>query len=513
MNILFVSAEVAPFVSVGGLSQVMHFLPQSLKKLGHDVRIFTPKYGTMDETSPKKKWKLSTEFAQLILPVEDTPDTGQTLICNVLSYKDKKNKIPYYFLENREYYELRANVYGYKDDHIRFALLSKGCLEWLLQSKIKREKNGLKEQDSWWPDIIHCNDWHTGYLIDFARRTPRYESVFKKTSFVFTVHNFSLQGNYDFRYGAKEDYDDGKPKLAPILSPRLQPQNPLKRGLLYADAINTVSPTHAVEVMTPEYAAGLSEELEIVRGKLTGILNGLDTDKFNSKTDKIIKKQFDANSFILAREENKKDLQNLFGLPIDTKRPLLSFSGRLVEQKGIDLILKVLPHLFEERPDAQVVILGSGNERYRLELTVLKKKFPDQVGLHLRPDFILPRKIFGGSDMMLIPSLFEPGGIIALEAMRYGCVPIVRRTGGLNDIITDFNPNSRSGNGFSFKSVDPWALFGAITEALTIYKIPLLWKELIKNCMKSDFSWDYAASEYEGWYKGVLAEKFSKSKI
>lgn len=501
MNVLFVSAEVAPFVSVGGLSQVMHFLPQSLKKLGHDVRVFTPKYGTMDETLPKKKWDLSTEFSQLVLPVEDTPDTGQTLICNVLSYKDKKNKIVYYFLENREYYELRANVYGYKDDHIRFALLSKGVLEWLYQTREKAE---------WWPDIIHCNDWHTGYLIDFARRTPRYAQIFKNTSLVFTVHNFSLQGNYDFRYGAKEDYDDGKCKLAPILSPKLQPQNPLKRGLLYADAINTVSPTHAVEVMTPEYAAGLSDELQIVRGKLTGILNGLDIEKFDPKTDKIIKKKFDVNSFVVAREENKKELQKLFSLPVDAKRPLLSFSGRLVEQKGIDLILKVLPHLFEERPDVQVVILGTGNERYRLELTVLQKKFPEQVGLHLRSDFTMPRKIFAGADVMLVPSLFEPGGIIALEAMRYGCVPIVRRTGGLNDIITDFNPNTLSGNGFSFKSVDSWALFGAITEALTIYKVPLLWKELAKNCMKADFSWDHAGLEYERWYKGVLENKFPK---
>jgi len=500
VNILFVSAEVAPFVSVGGLSQVMHFLPKALRQLGHDVRIFTPKYGTMDDTNHAKKWDLSTEFSQLVLPVEDTPDTGQTLICNVKSFRDKKGKIDAYFLENREYYELRANVYGYKDDHIRFALLSKGALEWLYQTK---------DTNDWWPDIIHCNDWHTGYLVDFARRTSRYAEVFKNTSFVFTVHNFSLQGNYDFRYGAKEDYDDGKNKLAPILSPKLKQQNPLKRGLLYSDAINTVSQTHAVEVMTPEYSAGLSDELQIVRGKLTGILNGLDTNKFNPKTDKIIKKQYDFSSVTRAREDNKKELQKLFDLPVDPKRPLLSFSGRLVEQKGIDLILKVLPHLFQERPDVQLVVLGSGTERYRLELTVLQKKFPDQVGLHLRPDFTMPRRIFAGSDMMLIPSLFEPGGIIALEAMRYGCVPIVRRTGGLNDIVDDYNPNTSTGNGFSFKSVDSWALYGAIIESLTIYSVPSLWKELVKNCMLSDFSWDHAAKEYDTWYQTVIEEKKS----
>ncbi len=501
MNILFVSAEVAPFVSVGGLSQVMYFLPKALKKLGHDVRIFTPKYGTMDDTGPKKNWNLSTEFSQLVLPVEDTPDTGQTLICNVKSFNDKRSKLKAYFLENREYYELRANVYGYKDDHIRFALLSKGVLEWLYQTRHHIE---------WWPDIIHCNDWHTGYLIDFARRTPRYSSVFKNTSFVFTVHNFSHQGNYDFRYGVKEDYDDGKSQLHPILSPKFQSQNPLKRGLLYADAINTVSPTHAVEVMTPEYAEGIDDVLSVVKGKLTGILNGLDTERFNPAKDKNIKKKFDAHSFISARESNKKELQKLFKIPVDATRPLMAFSGRLVEQKGLDLILDVLPHLLKERPDVQLIVLGTGNDRYRLELTVLQKKFPDQVGLHLRPDFNLPRKIFAGADMMLIPSLFEPGGIIALEALRYGCIPIIRRTGGLNDIITSFNPSSKSGNGFSFNRVDSWALYGAIIEALTIYNAPLLWKELVKNCMLSDFSWDHAAMEYDKWYKSVVVEKNNK---
>ncbi|HVF69332.1 MAG TPA: glycogen/starch synthase [Xanthomonadales bacterium] len=502
MNILFVSAEVAPFVSVGGLSQVMYFLPKALRKLGHDARVFTPKYGTMDETGPKKNWHLATEFSQLVLPVENAPDKGQTLICNVKSYKGKNNKISAYFLENREYYELRANVYGYKDDHIRFALLSKGVLEWLYQTR---------ENTKWWPDIIHCNDWHTGYLIDLAMRTPRYKEIFKNTSIVFTVHNFSHQGNYDFRYGVREHYDDGKSLLAPVLSPKLQTQNPLMRGLLYANAISTVSPTHAVEVMTQEYAEGLDDVLSTVRGKLTGILNGLDTEKFNPILDKNIKKKFDAHSFISARVNNKKDLQRLFNLPIDAQRPLLAFSGRLVEQKGLDLILEVLPHLFKERPDVQLVVLGTGADRYRLELTVLQKKFPDQVGLHLRPDFKLPRKIFAGADMMLIPSLFEPGGIIALEAMRYGCIPIVRRTGGLNDIVTDFNPNTKLGNGFSFNRVDSWALYGAIIESLTIYNAPSLWKELVRNSMLSDFSWDNAATEYDKWYKSVVTGKTQKA--
>lgn len=497
VKVLFIAAEVAPFVSVGGLSQVMYFLPQALQKIGHDVRIFTARYGTMDETLPKNKWKFVKEYNNLAVPYNG--DLDKTIPCSISSITDAKNNISTYFLENREYYELRANVYGYRDDHTRFALLSKGALEWLYQMK-------NDQLSSWFPDIIHCHDWHTGYFIDMARHHPRYQHFLTHIPIVLTVHNFYLQGNYDFRYAPREEYDDGKIQLAPLNSPKLQTQNPLKRGLLYADAINTVSQTHAVEVLTPEYAAGLDDVLFETRGKLTGILNGLDTKRFNPRTDKLIKKQFDSDSFIRARDENKKDLQAYFNLPKDPQKPLLSFSGRLWQQKGIDLLLEVLPHLFEEKPEVQVVVLGSGDERYRLELSVLQKKFPTQLGLHLRPDFKLPRKIFSGADMMIIPSLFEPGGIVALEAMRYGCVPLVRRTGGLNDIVTDFNPASKKGNGFSFTTKESFAFFAAIIEGLTIYKYPTLWRKLVKNCMSCDFSWNHAAKEYDSWYRQIMSD-------
>lgn len=497
MNILFLAAEVAPFVSVGGLSQFMYFLPKELRKLGHDVRIFTPKYGAMDETTIEGNWKLNMEFPNLHVPIDNDPE--KSLICNVKAFKDKTAKIQTYFLENREYYELRANVYGYRDDHTRFALLSKACLEWMLQTR--------ETPHAWKPDIVHAHDWHTGYFMDLMRRHPRYREVFTKIPVVYTVHNFSLQGNYDFRYCSREEYDFGDTSPEPLHSPLLQRQNPLKRGLLYADAINTVSPTHAVEVMTPEYAEGLDDVLQEVRDRLTGILNGLDTEKFNPHTDKTIKKQFNSHSFMHARQENKRELQKLFGLPIDVNRPLLAVSGRMVKQKGLDFIIDVLPHLLSERPDVQIIFLGGGEERYRLELTVLQKSFPEQIGLHLRPDFRLPKKIFAGADIMLIPSLFEPGGIIALEALRYGCVPIVRRTGGLNDIINDYSLATKEGNGFSFKNRGGWSLYGTIMQALVVYSHPKLWRSLVKNGLESDFSWSHAASVYDSWYKRVSAKR------
>jgi starch synthase len=500
MNILFISAEVGPYVSIGGLSQVMFFLPQALRRLGHDVRIFTAKYGAMDENAPKGDWQLKTEMNKIAVPVENDPVLGKSILCNVKSYQNEHNKIITYFLENREYYELRANVFGYKDDHIRFSLLSKGALEWLYQKK-------QQEKDEWFPDIVHCHDWHTGYFVDLARRDIRYKEILKKTSTVFTVHNFAFQGNYDFKYSPKDEYDDGKMPLGSLTSHTLQTQNALKRAIMYADAVNTVSATHAVEVLTPEYAEGLEDVLNDTRDKLTGILNGLDTQSFNPATDKTIKKQFSVHSFIKAREENKKELQKIFGLSIDPQRPLLAVSGRLSKQKGWDLLLRVLPNLLVQRPEVQVIVMGSGDDRYRLELTVLQKKFPQQIGLHLRPDFRLPRKIYAGADMTLIPSIFEPGGIVALEALRYGCVPIVRRTGGLNDIVTDFSPKVKIGNGFSFREKDPWALFATIIEALTIYKYPKLWKTVVTNCLSSDFSWEHAAVEYDSWYRRVTRGK------
>lgn len=508
MNILFVCAEVAPFVSVGGMSQVSYFLPRALSKLEHDIRIFTPKYGAMEEDiNEEKKWKVKMEFSGLKVPIMNNASDAQLkqdkkdyLICNVKSYINKKKNVKAYFLENREYYELRANVFGYKDDHTRFALLSKGCLEWLYQ--LKKDPN-----NDWWPDIIHCNDWHTSYLIGIARRDKRYRKIFNKTAILLTVHNFAFQGNYDYRFAKKEDIDDGNSDIAPITQPLLIKQNALRRGLLYADEVNTVSPTHAIEIFTPEYAEGLDDTLQKVKGKLKGILNGLDTDEFNPYTDPIIKKNFSEKSYVKARIENKTDLQKLFLLPTDSKYPLLAFSGRLWRQKGLDILIEMLPQLFAYRPDVQMIILGSGDDVYRDKLVKIRKDFPNQLGLHLRADFRLPRKIFAGADLFLVPSSYEPGGLVALEALRYGAVPLVRRTGGLNDIVEDFNPSKCIGNGFSFKPNTAWALYASIIEALTVYKQFAIWKKLVLNCLKTDFTWDKAAKEYEVWYRHVLEER------
>lgn len=505
MKILFVTAEVGPFVSVGGLSQVSYFLPNALLKRGDEVRIFTPKFGAMDPVptdneelaNTTSKWHLKMELEGLRAPQGNT-NRADDLICNVKSHHSP-GRVKTYFLENREYYELRANVFGYRDDHVRFLLMSKGCLEWLMLEKEK--KNG------WWPDIIHCNDWHSAYLIELAKKSPRYKKIFKDVKIVLTVHNFVYQGNFDYKYCNVEDRDDGSHPLLPLLDERMQMQNPLLRGIMHADAISTVSATHAKEVLTEEYGEGLHQILRKKKAKLVGILNGLDTNTFNPKKDPSIKVNFDLSNYASARVSNKANLQKLFKLPTKPDAFLLGYVGRLAQQKGINLLTTMLPHLLSEYPNVQLVVLGGGDEADRTKLMQLHNAYPKQIGLHLMPNFRLPRKVFAGADGLLLPSMFEPGGIVALEALRYGAVPIVRRTGGLNDIVVDFDPISQEGNGFSFSDKSEWALYGVIIEAMTTFKNKTIWKKLVENCLSADFSWDHVASLYQKWYQRVRIEQ------
>lgn len=540
MKILFLAAEVAPYVSVGGLSQVMYFLPRSLIRDGHDVRVFTPRYGATDKYfRHKPDLELAVDTAHLDVPVRhniendvvvaaaepnapasraaleyggaatqpapqtdaETPD----IACSVLFHRpeDKEDALTY-FLVNDEYYGLRANVFGYADDHVRFALLSKACLVWLKEQK-RRLEDG--DDDAWWPDVIHCHDWHTAYFIDLARRDAAFGDLLLAIPLVLTVHNFKFQGNADFRYVPEEDRDDGRLPLAPLNSPRLQKQNALKRGLTHADAVTTVSPTHAREVLTPEYAEGLETTTQEIRGKLSGILNGLDIREFDPATDTIIYKNYSKWTFPKGRAVNKKMLQREFGLPELPNAALLAYIGRLSSQKGLELLSEALTHLLENNEMAQFIAIGGGEDRFRDTMNGLKERFPEQVGLYLMPDFRLPRKAFAGADVMVIPSVFEPGGIVALEALRYGAVPLVRRTGGLNDSIEDFDPETKTGNGFSFDKKDPWALYGAMTRALTVFQQKQLWEKLVGNCLACDFSWDHAAKEYEDRYERVVREK------
>lgn len=489
LKVLFVSAEVAPFATVGGLSQVSYFLPKALLKKGVDIKVFLPRYGTIDE----KKFPLKMVFEGLKVPAGD----GSSLICNVKSFQASKREPEIFFLENMEYFEKRANVYGYKDEHVRFALLSRGVLEFLKKGKI-----GKKRKRAWLPDVIHGNDWHTGFLINDLRtrykRTPR----FKKMAALLTIHNLRSQGPFDYRYASPLDFDDGKGTLAPFFDKGFKKQNALKRGIIYAELVNTVSETYSREIITAEYGEGLDELLTEVRTKVFGVLNGLDYEEFNPATDKIIKENFSVKA-LDERVKNKLDLQREFDLPIDEKAPIVSFVSRLDSQKGIDLIMKIVPKLLEEL-EFQLIVLGEGDNRYRDFFKDLKKRFPQKVGIHLRADWTLPRKIFAGTDILLLPSKFEPGGIVVIEGMRYGAVPLVRKTGGLTDIVEEFDLEKNTGTGFAFEKYDPFILGVTLVRALEIYKIGQLWRGLVRRSMLKDFSWDKVAEGYLDLYSRAI---------
>jgi len=480
LKVLFVTAEVAPFSSAGGLSQVSYFLPRALLKMGIDVRIFSPKYGSIREDIYPTKMAVE----KLTVPTDEADDSPnpKELICNVKSYAEvKKSEPTVYFLENMEYYEKRANVYGYSDDHIRFGLLSRGALEFI--------KTGY-----FVPDLIHCNDWHTAYIPNYLKQNGYIkEDDFKKITTLLSVHN-TYQGNFDFAHASEMDFDDGKGPLSSFFSDRFTKQNALKRGIINADLINTVSETYARELLTEEYGAGLNNLFKELRGKLFGVLNGIDYNEFNPMTDKIIKRNFNHQT-ISQRAENKTDLQKEFNLDVSVHTPILAFSGRLTGQKGIDLIRDTIDFILKEF-DVQLVVNGPSDDSYRDFFLELEKKYPQRVGTHLMWNPALPRKIFAGADIQLMPSKYEPGGIVAIESMRYGCIPLVRLTGGLADSVKDFNPKTGQGNGFTFKNYSAMSFLTAVVRALETYKNQTTWKKLVRQSMLGDFSWVKSAEKY-----------------
>jgi starch synthase len=474
LKVLFVSAEVAPFSTVGGLAQVAYFLPRALSNAGVDVRIFTPKYALIDE----KKFPMEMVHEKL---------GTDGLISNVKVYA-RKGEPTVYFLENMEYYEKRANVYGYNDDHVRFALLSKAALEFI--------KTG-----EFIPEVIHTNDWHTGYLANYLRTEFQDDPRLNKIALLYSIHNLH-QGNFDFAHASEMDFDDGKSPLVSFFDERLIKQNALKRGVIYSDLVNTVSETYAREITTEEFGRGLHNLFKELRGKISGVLNGLDYKEFNPQTDKIIAKNYTAGNLNI-RLENKKNLQKEFGFKQDPDVPLVTFWGRLDGQKGIDLIKETIKFLLDEF-DIQFIIVGPAEQHYKDFFLQLEKDYSGRVGTHLMYDPLLPRKLAAGADILLQPSYYEPGGIVVIEAMRYGCVPVVRAVGGLADSVIDFDILRGVGTGFAFKDFNAMSFLVALVRALELYKNKKEWEKLVKRVMAQNFSWDKVAEKYLDLYSRVI---------
>ena len=492
-KILFVGSEASPFVKAGGLGEVMYSLPKKLNKLGFDARIMIPRYAGIDQS----KFILKTEIKDLLIPTDtDSEEQPKNLVCNVKKYTRDSNieddPPTAYFLENMEYYEQRANVYGYADDAVRWALLSRGVLEFVRYS-------------NWKPDIIVCADWQTGFLPNYLRTAYKDDKDLKNIKIIFSIHNLFYQGMFDHKFVAQTDFDDGHSPIGSLFNPRLLKLNGMKRGILYADVITTVSPTYAKEIMTPEYGELLDGLLREKRSRVYGILNGINYSVYNPETSLILSNNYSLST-LGERHENKLELQKRFGLKPGKNTFLLSIVLRLTSQKGFDILMPVMETLLREL-DFQLFVQGSGEGNYMSFFQGLEKKFSGRVIANLVFDKEIPHLIYAAADSIIIPSKFEPSGLIQMEAMRYGCVPIVRKTGGLADSVEDFNPKTNEGTGFVFESFDPMAAVINITRANETYRNPKIWRILQTNCMKKDMSWERSAKEYAKVFQVVLASK------
>jgi len=491
LNILFVAAEAAPFVKVGGLGEIMNSLPKALRKLGHDARVLVPKYATID----MEKYPMEADLSDIKVESGDKDPYG-ILVSNVLRYTNQDGGINY-FLENMEYYEKRANVYGYSDDTVRWILLSKAALEFVKKSE-------------WKPDLIVASDWQTGFIPNLVHTDYKDDPILSKIPVVFSIHNLKWQGMFDPRFVSEMDYDAGQEKIPDFFDVRATKLNGMRRGIMYADVVNTVSPTYAREILTEEFGEGLDKLLNERKGRLFGILNGINTESLDPETDKDLAANYTVKS-LDKRLDNQMALQKQFGLPATRGDVfVVGMVGRMDGQKGFDLVTQMLGSLMENI-NFQFIIVGEGNPDYRLFFEELKIKYPERVGTHFSFDPRLPRMIFGGADAVLIPSKYEPSGLVQMEAMRYGCIPIVRKVGGLADSVDDFTPEKEEGTGFVFEKYDPFSLTIAIIRASELYRQKKEWEKLMKRAMAKDFSWEKSAQEYVKLFE--MALRFHKEKL
>lgn len=462
LKVLMASAEITPFAKVGGLADVAGSLPPALKKLGRDVRLIMPLYGLIN----RKKYKLKKIYSNI-----EIPSRGKFVKINLWQGKLPGSAVKIYFVDTPKYFSAN-NIYVKKNNAERFLFFSLACLHVLPIIKFR-------------PDIIHCHDWHTAVIPSLLKSIN--SDFFKQTKTVYTIHNLAHQGIAKPKIVGFSKLD---PNL-PIIKADLKNKdiNFMVQGILGADIINTVSPSYAKEILTHYQGAGLDNILKKRKKDLYGILNGIDVKFFNPTTDKFIKQKYSVKS-LNKKALNKLDLQKKLGLPQDKSIALVGIVSRLVWQKGFELITKMVEAQNFASLQYQFVVLGTGKKKYEKQLQKLAKKYPEKFSAQIDFNIKLAQQIYASSDIFLMPSRFEPCGLGQMIAMRYGAVPIVRATGGLDDTID-------GKVGFKFKNFSSDALLKILKKALNIYyNHPKKWRDLQINGMKKDFSWDKSAKEY-----------------
>lgn len=491
INILYVVAEAVPFAKTGGLADVAGALPQTIKELGHEIRIMMPKYSTFSE----RKFKVHD-----VIRLKDIniPIGGSCITSSVKSafIANSKVKVQVYFLANDKYYSrdgLYVNPYtkkDYSDNDERFIFLCKGTLETL-------KKLG------WRPDIIHCNDWQTGLIPAYLKTIYKDDPFFKNIKTIYTIHNLAYQGIFP-----KESFDKSDlPKE--IFTPEgvefFGKFNFMKAGIVYADIINTVSEKYAQEIRSKEeFGYGLEKLLNKRKNNLYGILNGVDYNVWNPATDEFIPAKYTSTT-LAKKVENKKALLKRFNLDFNENTPVIGIISRLADQKGFDLISEIANELMSL--DLQIVILGTGEKKYHELFQKIHNKYPQKLGVYLGFNESLAHLIEAGSDMFLMPSKYEPCGLNQIYSLKYGTIPIVRATGGLDDTIENIDEKTGSGTGIKFIKYDSKDLLKAIKKALKLYQDKKLWTKIMKNGMAKDFSWTNSAKKYLALYKKLIKDK------
>ena len=479
LKVLFAASEAVPFAKSGGLADVAGTLPAALSKAGADVRLILPKYGCIPQ-----EYVAKMRFIKYIY----VPVGWRSQYCGV--FELQHDGVTVYFLDN-EFYFGSTNLYGYiHEDMEKFAFFSKATLSVLPDLDFR-------------PDIIHCNDWQTGAVPVLLNAQFQDNPFYQGIKTVMTIHNLRYQGIWGPQavtdvFGLPESY------FAPDKLEFNGDVNILKGGIVYADAITTVSPSYAQEIQTPEYGEGLDGLLRARAGQLSGILNGISYDQYNPACDDLIFKKYNRRDFVSGKRANKSRLQVELGLRQAESPLLLGIVSRLTDQKGFDLVAQLMEEL--SKWDIQLVVLGSGEFRYESMFRWYAGKYPDKFYAAIRFDNGLAHQIYAACDAFLMPSQFEPCGLSQIISLRYGTVPIVRETGGLRDTVIPYNEYTGEGTGFSFAPYCADDLLTVLRYACGVYRDKVAWQRIARTGMRCDFSWQESARKYRELYQNLLGQ-------
>lgn len=487
-RVAHVASEVEPFSKTGGLGSVLGALPRAQQELGMDVIVVTPYYENLIDTNGQT-------FESLGDPDRIEVEPG---VFEEVSYSKGllgDGDIPVYFVKSAKFFGPRKKLYGAANDNARFLFFDIAALF-------------LMEKIDFKADIVHCHDWHTGIIPFLLKTRLRKDPFWSDTATLFTIHNLSFQLGHDWHAIPSKESDGGRSRLPSFSdTKKMERVNFAKRGIIHADAINTVSETYREEILTDAFGEALDRLLKRKRQVVFGIVNGIDYQDFNPLTDPGLVCHYSSRSVHL-KKYNKKAMQELYGLAVDLEVPVLCTTSRISGQKGFRLILKIIRPIL--RLGTQFIIMGDGDERTIRAFKDLQREFPGRFA-YTPFDRSKETLLYAGSEMFLMPSHFEPCGINQMIALRYGCIPVVRRIGGLADTIRDYDPRTKTGNGFTFRRYDSTSLLVAVVRALENFKHVRAWKELSISGLLAANSWKLPAQKYIDLYEATLRIKRKKS--